>query len=69
MNHKGATHFTLNDRYTLERMLKKGFSKAAIADALGKCERSIYYEIGRACVSSAKASPLTRAVNFKTSRA
>ena len=47
MNHKGATHFTLNDRYTLERMLKKGFSKAAIADALGKCERSIYYEIGR----------------------
>ena len=43
MNHKGATHFTLNDRYTLERMLKKGFSKPAIAAALGKCERSIYY--------------------------
>jgi IS30 family transposase len=26
MNHKGATHFTLNDRQTLERMLRKGFS-------------------------------------------
>ena len=47
MNHEGATHFTLNDRYTLERMLKEGFSKPAIAKALGKCERSIYYEIGR----------------------
>ena len=47
MNHKGATHFTLNDRQTLERMLRKGFSKPAIAEALGKCERSIYYEIGR----------------------
>lgn len=47
MNHEGATHFTLNDRYTLERMLREGFSKPAIAKALGKCERSIYYEIGR----------------------
>ena len=47
MNHKGTTYFTLNDRQTLDLMLKKGFSKAAIADALGKCERSIYYEIGR----------------------
>lgn len=28
-------------------MLKKGFSKHAIAAALGKCERSIYYEINR----------------------
>ena len=47
MNHKGATHFTLNDRQTLERMLRKGFKPKAIAEALGKCERSIYYEIGR----------------------
>lgn len=47
MNHKGATHFTLNDRLTLERMLKEGFSKPDIAKALGKCRRSIYYEIGR----------------------
>jgi IS30 family transposase len=28
-------------------MLKQGFSKADIAKALGKCERSIYYEINR----------------------
>lgn len=47
MNHKGATHFTLNDRYTLERMLKKGFSKPDIAASLGKCRSSIYYEINR----------------------
>ena len=47
MNHEGATHFTLNDRYTLERMIKEGFSKQKIAKALGKCERSIYYEINR----------------------
>ncbi len=47
MNHKGATHFTLNDRQTLERMLRKGFKPKAIADSLGKCERSIYYEINR----------------------
>ena len=47
MNHKGATHFTLSDRLTLERMIKEGFSKPDIAKALGKCERSVYYEIGR----------------------
>lgn len=47
MNRKGATHFTLNDRQTLERMLRKGYKPKAIADALGKCERSIYYEINR----------------------
>ena len=40
-------HFTWDQRLTLERMLKKGFTKAAIASALGKCERSIYYEINR----------------------
>ena len=47
MNHEGSTHFTWNDRLTLERMLKKGFKKPEIAKALGKCERSIYYEINR----------------------
>ena len=47
MNHKDAKHFTWDQRLTLERMLKKGFTKAAIASALGKCERSIYYEISR----------------------
>lgn len=47
MNHKGATHFQWEDRLTLERMLKKGFSKPEIAEALGKCLRSIYYEIDR----------------------
>ena len=47
MNHKDAKHFTWDQRLTLERMLKKGFTKAAIASALGKCERSIYYEINR----------------------
>lgn len=47
MNHKGATHFTWEQRLTLERMLKQGFSKPEIAKALGKCERSIYYEINR----------------------
>ena len=31
MNHKETTYFTLNDRQTLDLMLKKGFSKAAIA--------------------------------------
>jgi len=47
MNHVGAKHFTPNDRMTLERMLKKGFTKKEIAESLGKCERSIYYEINR----------------------
>ena len=31
MNHKDAKHFTWDQRLTLERMLKKGFTKAAIA--------------------------------------
>lgn len=52
MNHKDAKHFTWDQRLTLERMLKKGFTKAAIASALGKCERSIYYETIGASVSS-----------------
>ena len=47
MNHKGATHFTWEQRLTLERMLKKGFKKPEIAAALGKCRQSIYNEINR----------------------
>lgn len=47
MNHEGATHFSWNDRLTLARMIKEGFKKPEIAKALGKCERSIYYEINR----------------------
>lgn len=31
MNHKDAKHFTWDQRLTLERMLKKGFTKTAIA--------------------------------------
>jgi len=47
MNHKGSTHISWNDRLTLARMIKEGFKKPEIAKALGKCERSIYYEINR----------------------
>lgn len=47
MNHKGATHFTWEQRLILERMLKKKFSKPSIAEALGKSVRSVYYEINR----------------------
>lgn len=35
MNRQGATHFTWNDRLTLERMIKEGFKKPEIAKALG----------------------------------
>ena len=47
MNHKGSKHFTWDERLTLERMLKAGFSKPEIAAALGKCLQSIYNEIER----------------------
>ena len=47
MNHKGAEHINWYQRLDLERMLKEGFSKPQIAAALGKCLRSIYYEIER----------------------
>ena len=47
MNHKGAKHINWNQRLTLERMLKNGFSKPQIAAALGKCLQSIYNEIER----------------------
>lgn len=47
MNQKGRKHFTWDQRLTLERMLKMGFTRSAIANALDKCERSIYYEINR----------------------
>ena len=47
MNHKGATHLTLNRRFTIERMLKVGDSKEKIAKAVGVCLRTVYYEINR----------------------
>lgn len=47
MNHKGAEHFNWYQRLDLERMLNRGFTKPQIAAALGKCLRSIYYEIER----------------------
>lgn len=47
MNKKGFHHLTLNDRYVIERMLKVGDSKAKIAEALGVCRSTVYYEIQR----------------------
>ena len=47
MNRKGFHHLTWNDRLTIEKMLKIGTSKAKIAEALGVCERTVYYEIKR----------------------
>ena len=57
MNHQGATHFSWNDRLTLARMIKEGFKNPEIAKALGKCERSIYYEINRGTVRTADNRP------------
>jgi len=51
MNYKGTEHATWNQRLDLERTLKNHFTKKQIALALGKCERSVYYEISRSvCV-------------------
>lgn len=41
-------HLTWNDRLTIERMLLKHYPVKEIADAVGCCERTIYYEIKRA---------------------
>ena len=41
-------HLTWNDRLTIERMLLDGSSKQAIANAVGCCVRTIYYEVKRA---------------------
>ena len=47
MNKKGSTHITLNDRLTIEKMLKVNSTRAKIAEAIGVCERSLYYELER----------------------
>lgn len=47
MNYKGTEHFGWEQRLELERMLKRKIPKTQIAIALGKCLRSIYYEIER----------------------
>lgn len=47
MNHKGFHHLTWNDRLTLEKMLKAKCTKAAIAEALGVCIKTVYNEINR----------------------
>lgn len=47
MDKKGAKHLTDNDRLTIERMLRAGSTKEQIAKAVGKCLRTIYYEIKR----------------------
>lgn len=47
MNKKGFKQIRWEQRLTIERMLKEGFSKADIAKAIGVCERSVYYEINR----------------------
>ena len=47
MNKKGSTHITWNDRLTIEKMLKVKDPKAKIAEAIGVCERTLYYELAR----------------------
>ncbi len=47
MNKKGSTHITWNDRLTIEKMLKVKDTKAKIAEAIGVCERTLYYELAR----------------------
>ncbi len=47
MNYKGFHHLTWNDRLTLEKMLKAKCTKAAIAEALGVCIKTVYNEIKR----------------------
>lgn len=41
-------HLTWNDRLTIERMLIKGYKPKEIAEVIGCCTRTIYYEIKRA---------------------
>ncbi|MDD7511957.1 MAG: IS30 family transposase [Peptostreptococcaceae bacterium] len=41
------SHLSMNDRLIIERMLKKGYSKKSIADAIGCCLATIYNEIKR----------------------
>ena len=47
MNYKGTKHIKLEDRRTIEKMLKIKTPVAQIALALGKCKKTIYNEIKR----------------------
>lgn len=47
MNKKGFHQIQWEDRLTIEKMLKIKTPKKKIAEALGVCERTIYYEIKR----------------------
>lgn len=47
MNKKGSEHIDWNDRLTIEKMLKVGDTRKKIAEAIGVCERTIYYELAR----------------------
>lgn len=40
-------HLTWDERLTIERMILKGYPVSQIADAVGKCKRTIYYELKR----------------------
>jgi IS30 family transposase len=42
-------HLTLEERYTLERMRKEGYSQEAIATCLGRSESTISREVNRNC--------------------
>lgn len=43
-------YITEKERYEIEALRKAGISVAKIAHQLGKCERTIYYELGRGTV-------------------
>ena len=47
MNHKGFHHLTLNDRLTIEKMLKVGCNVKQIASAIGCHYNTIYNELKR----------------------
>ena len=47
MNKKGSTHITWNYRLTIEKMRKVKDTRAKIAEAIGVCERTLYYELER----------------------
>ena len=44
MNYEGTKHIKLEDRRTIEKMLKIKTPVAKIAEALGKCRKTIYNE-------------------------
>lgn len=48
MERKKGKHLTLHDRNLIERMLRKGYKKTAIADVVGCCLATVYNEINRA---------------------